>query len=170
MKGVHHLLDAFAIASRGSSELALVYCGKGVMEAELKSKAFALGLEKKVLFAGPIPHFDLPRYYAICDVLAVPSTYENLGLAPLEAMSSGKAVVASDTGGLPEVVGPRTGILVPPGDAQALSDALVRVAEDSGLAARFGAAGRQAVLERFTLGRCADATIAVYRRALGDAA
>ena len=170
-KGVHHLLNAFMLASRQSPELALVYCGKGAMEQTLRTKTQDLGLGGRVFFAGPIPHLELPPYYAMCDVLAVPSTYENLGLSPLEAMSTGKPVVASDTGGLPEVVKDmETGLLVPPGDPLALANALLKITRDDGLAATFGRAGRKAVLEKFTLGRCADATIGVYKSVLSRAA
>ena len=163
-KGVQHLLEAFVLASRKSPELALVYCGGGELEPELRTATREMGLGGRVFFTGPIPHLELPEYYAMCDVLAVPSTYENLGLAPLEAMSTGRPVVASDTGGLPEVVEDmKTGILVPPGDPQALAEALLTVTRDDGLASSLGSAGRKAVLERFTLDRCAEATIGVYR-------
>jgi glycosyltransferase involved in cell wall biosynthesis len=170
-KGVQHLLKAFVLASRKSPELALVYCGRGDLEPELRTMSQEMGLGGKVFFAGPIPHLELPPYYAMCDVLAVPSTYENLGLAPLEAMSTGKPVVASDTGGLPEIVeNMKTGLLVPPGDPQALAEALLTITQDEGLAFSLGSAGRKAVLERFTLDRCAEATIGVYRSVLRHAA
>lgn len=166
-KGVHHLLNAFALLCKESPGLDLVYCGRGAMEAELKATTHSLGLDEKVIFAGPVPHHDLPRYYAMCDVLAVPSTYENLGLAPLEAMSTGRPVVASDTGGLPEVVeNMKTGILVPPGDPRALAQALLTVIRDEDLAAKLGSSGRSEVLAKFTLDGCADATIAVYESVL----
>jgi glycosyltransferase involved in cell wall biosynthesis len=169
-KGVQYLLKAFSLAYRQSPELVLVFCGRGEMEPELRTMSQELGLSGRVFFTGPIPHLDLPPYYAMCDVLAVPSTYENLGLSPLEAMSTGRPVVASDTGGLPEVVEDmKTGLLVPPGDPQAMAEALLTIVHDAGLAARLGSAGRRAVLERFTLGKCADATIAVYRSVLRHA-
>jgi glycosyltransferase involved in cell wall biosynthesis len=130
-----------------------------------------LGVEGRVFFTGPIPHSELPPYYAMCDVLAVPSTYENLGLSPLEAMSTGRPVVASDTGGLPEIVEHmKTGLLVPPGDPEALAEAILTILGDEGLAMNLGRSGRDAVLARFTLDRCADATIEVYRSVLRRAA
>jgi glycosyltransferase involved in cell wall biosynthesis len=162
-KGVHHLLKAFSIMCKESPGLGLVYCGRGTMEAELKSMAQTLGLDQRVFFTGPVPHEDLAEYYAMCDVLAVPSTYENLGLAPLEAMSVGRPVVASDTGGLPEVIeNKKTGLLVPPGDPRALAHALLSVVRDDGLAAELGRSARSEVLSKFTLDACADATLGVY--------
>jgi glycosyltransferase involved in cell wall biosynthesis len=170
-KGVHHLLSAFSIARSQAPGLRLIYCGRGKMETELKSMAQGIGLGKSVIFAGPVPHDDLPPYYAMCDVLAVPSTYENLGLAPLEAMSMERPVVASDTGGLPEVVENfKTGLLVPPGNPSALAQGLLAVVRNEDLARRLGREGRRAVLEKFTLAKCADATLDVYETVLRHAA
>jgi len=170
-KGAHHLLNAFSLMCKETPELGLVYCGRGAMEPELKAMTHRLGLDEKVTFTGPVPHHDLAKFYAMCDVLAVPSTYENLGLAPLEAMSSGRPIVASDTGGLPEIVeNMKTGILVPPGDPRALSEALLKVIGDEVLAAKLGTTGRSEVMAKFTLDACADATIAVYESVLHHAA
>jgi glycosyltransferase involved in cell wall biosynthesis len=106
----------------------------------------------------------------MCDVLAVPSLVENLGLSPLEAMSCGRPVVASDTGGLPEIVRDmETGILVPPADPHALAQALLKVIRDEELAIRFGEAGRKDVLANYTLDRCVDSTLKVYRSVLRHA-
>lgn len=169
-KGVHYLLRAFALLNEKHGNLRLVYCGRGEMEAELKSMVQSMGLSGKVIFAGPIPHHDLAKYYALCDVLAVPSTYENLGLAPLEAMSAGRPVVASDTGGLPEIIRDmENGILVPPADPRSLADALLKLIDDEDLAARFGIEGRRDVLSKFTLDMCADSTISVYESVLRHA-
>jgi len=169
-KGVHHLLKAFALMGDEPPGLRLVYCGRGAMLEELKAMTRSSGLDGRVIFTGPVPHHDLARYYSMCDVLAVPSTKESLGLAPLEAMSVGRPVVASNTGGLPEVVRDSvTGILVPPGDPRALAQALLTVIRDEDLAARLGSAGRRDVLARFTLDTCVDTTIAVYESVLRHA-
>jgi phosphatidylinositol alpha-1,6-mannosyltransferase len=167
-KGVHHLLRAFSMASGQVPGLSLVYCGAGSMDQPLRTMANELGLGDKVVFAGAVPHQQLPAYYAMCDVLAVPSIKETLGLAPLEAMSCGRPVVASDTGGLPEIVEHlQTGLLVPPGDPASLAHALLVIIRDEELASKLGREGRIRVLERYTLGRCAEATIGAYGAALG---
>ena len=170
-KGVHHLLRAFSMASEQAPDLALVYCGRGAMDQTLRTMAKESGLDGRVFFAGPVRHGELPPYYTMCDALAVPSTYENLGLAPLEAMSCARPVVASDTGGLPEIVeNMKTGLLVPPGDSGALAQGILALIKDSDLARELGNEGRRRVLEKYTLARCADSTINAYGAAIRHAA
>ncbi|HSV05851.1 MAG TPA: glycosyltransferase family 4 protein, partial [Candidatus Binatus sp.] len=89
-----------------------------------------------------------------------------LGVAALEAMAAGRAVVASRVGGLVEAVAEEeTGLLVAPGDASELGAALGRLAADAALRRRFGAAGRARVLARYTTARMAEGTLACYGEA-----
>jgi glycosyltransferase involved in cell wall biosynthesis len=91
-------------------------------------------------------------------------------MVALEAMERGRPVVASDVGGLPEIVEHgRTGLLVPSGDADALAEALVAVAGDSARAAMMGAAGRERALAEFSQERCTDRIEAIYGAALAAA-
>ena len=85
----------------------------------------------------------------------------------LEAMAAGLPVVASAVGGIPEIVRDgETGLLVPPGDADALAAALGRLLDDDGLRRRLGAAGRERALDEFDVVRFGDAHVDAYRRAL----
>ncbi len=94
----------------------------------------------------------------------MPSYYETGGLSAIEAMAFGLPVVASRTGGLPEVVEDGvTGILVPPGDSKALAEAVVLLLHDPALRRRLGQAGRQRVLDEFTLDRVLPQTLNVYQ-------
>jgi glycosyltransferase involved in cell wall biosynthesis len=98
------------------------------------------------------------------DVLAVPSRYEGFGLVAVEAMLSDVPVVASSVGGLPGVVGD-AGLLVPPGDPQALAAAVLRLHGDPGLRAELARRGRARAEARFGIERMAQETLAVYRAA-----
>lgn len=98
------------------------------------------------------------------DALAVPSRYEGFGLVAVEAMLAGVPVVASRTGGLPEVVGD-AGLLVTPGDAGELADALVSLARDPQLRARLVQRGAERARARFGHERMAQETLAAWRRA-----
>jgi starch synthase len=99
--------------------------------------------------------------------LVVPSLGEGFGMVALEAMERGRAVVASDVGGLPEIVEAGvTGLVVPPRDAPALADAILELARDPARAAAFGAAGRERALSAFSQDRCTERIEQLYRTAL----
>src|SRR5262249_50432454 len=109
---------------------------------------------------------DVAACLAAADIVALPSLHEGLGVAALEAMAAGRAVVASRVGGLAEVVvHDETGLLVSPGDVAGLAAALGRLAEDRALRARLGAAGQQRVRARYTTARMAEGTLACYGEA-----
>jgi glycosyltransferase involved in cell wall biosynthesis len=107
---------------------------------------------------------DLDALYGAADVVCVPSTRpEPLGLVALEAAAASKCVVASDTGGLPEIVRDgETGRLVAPGSAPALASALGELADDPDLRARLGAAAAEDVRARFSTTRLLERTQALY--------
>ncbi len=137
---------------------------------------------RNVTFADKVADDDLPQLHRTHRVFVLPSVHETcygtrvdiselLGLSLLEAMSSGTPVICSDVGGLPEVVEDGvTGMVVPPGDVDALRDAIERVCRDDELAGRLGAAARDVVLQRFTWDGCAHRCIELYESVLGGAA
>ena len=114
---------------------------------------------------GFVTDADLPTLYAAATLFAFPSRYEGFGLGPLEAMACGTPVLASDASSLPEVVG-EAGLLLPPDDPAAWSEALRRLLDDPGLADRMRAAGLARAAE-FTWVRTARRTRAVYASLLG---
>ena len=110
--------------------------------AELRAEAERLGIAHRVRFAGE--RADVPRLLAAADVLCQPNQGpEPFGIAFVEAMDAGLPVVTVAQGGALEVVAPSCGILVPPGDADALADSLRCLVVDADLRARLGAAGRE---------------------------
>lgn len=109
----------------------------------------------------------LLQLYADCDVLALPSKTEGWGLALMEAMACGKPVVASRTGGIPELVNDGVeGLLVEPGDIRALADAIVRILRDPAIRAEMGSKGRERV-KAFSWDDTARTVLREYKRALG---
>jgi glycosyltransferase involved in cell wall biosynthesis len=138
--------------------------GDGRRRAE--SIAGDLGLGASCVFAGI--RRDVPRILAASDVFVMCSLWEGLGLVFLEAMAAQVPVLATRVSAVPEVVADgATGILVPPADEAALSDAIVRLAGDPELRRRLGRAGPAAVHARFGLERMFDETLAVYAEVLG---
>ena len=119
-------------------ELTLDVAGRGPLEPALKAYARELGLDDAVRFLG----FVSPVAAAIEDaaIVVVPSLGEGFGMVALEAMERARPVIASAVGGLPEIVADgETGLVVPPGDAEALAEAIVALAGDLARAAAMGA-------------------------------
>jgi glycosyltransferase involved in cell wall biosynthesis len=143
--------------------------GDGTHQASLERRAAALGLSERVTFAGPLPHAELSRYYAIADAFVVPSiAHETFSIASCEAMSCQRPVIGTRVGGLPEVVRDgETGYLVPPGDAAALAERIGALLADPAARARMGAAGRAWTLEMFTWDRVIARMLACYQQVLG---
>jgi glycosyltransferase involved in cell wall biosynthesis len=161
------LLRAFASVRRRRPETRLVLIGDGPLRPRLEALArrlFADWAPQSVRFAG---ERDADRdLYAGIDVALLPTRREGFGLAALEAMACGLPLVASRVGAIPEIVRDgENGLLVAPGDSNALGDALERLASDA--ARRDALAGRARETARgFTVERMARATAEVYREAL----
>ena len=147
-KGVRELVAA-------ADSLPLVVAGDGPLRDEVPG---ALGF---------VPHDELERLYERAAVVACPSRREGFGIVCAEAMAYGRPVVAGDVGGLRDlVVHEETGLLVPPGDVEALRTALHRLLGDADLRRRFGEAGRARIAEHFTWQRFGDETLRAYEDAL----
>ena len=120
---------------------------------------------------GFVPPDELQRLYARAAVVACPSRREGFGVACLEAMAHARPVVATDVGGLRDlVVDGETGLVVPPRDPAALRQALVRLLGDSDLRRRLGGAGRVRAQELFSWHAVTEMTLAAYSEAIGPMA
>jgi glycosyltransferase involved in cell wall biosynthesis len=136
---------------RSGMELLYLVCGDGGREAELRKLAQACGLS--VLFTGLLELDEMVAALSAADVVVHPSPQEIFPNAVGEAMSCGRAVVAADAGGSAELLGRdgRTGILVPPGQPEALAAAVTGLLKDAALRASIGAAARQRIELEFPL-------------------
>jgi len=109
-----------------------------------------LGIQDNVILVGHIPNYEMPLYYSSSDLVLLPSLSENFPVVALEAMSSGKPIIASRVGGIPELVSNNeNGILVSPGNVEQLVEALLRLLENEPLRNRFGNMGRKLVEEKY---------------------
>jgi glycosyltransferase involved in cell wall biosynthesis len=124
-KGCIDLLEAFPALLAVRPNAQLVYVGSGPCQAALLERANALGCAERVLLAGAIAHDALPDWFRAADLLCLPSHNEGVPNVVLEAMSCGTPVVATRVGGIPEVLPSQAGLLVPPHEREALSDALI---------------------------------------------
>lgn len=148
-KGVHVLLQALRDWP-GSA----ILVGDGPLEAELRAQAEALGVADRVRWAGRVEDDELPAYYAAADAFVLPSVAitETFGVAQLEAMACGLPVVSTDLPtGVPWVNRHgESGLVVRPGDAAALGQALQRLGSDADLRARLGEGAHRRVRGRFS--------------------
>jgi glycosyltransferase involved in cell wall biosynthesis len=168
-KGLDVLIEALARLRGRGLEPALWIAGEGPERARLERLARAHELSARLRFLGQ--RRDVPDLLCACDALVLPSRREGLGVAALEAMALARPVVASRAGGLREAVDhERTGLLVPPGDPEALADALARLLGDPELRRRLGEAGPRWVAREFSLARMVDAYEGLYCQVVAEGA
>ena len=166
-KGQRHLVAAAAQVVREVPDARFVIIGEGELRDPLERQIRDLGLERHVTLTGF--RRDAVGLMKSFDLFVMSSVTEGLGSSILEAMATGRPVVATRAGGIPEaVVDGVTGLLVPPGDEDALARAITRLLRDRALAERFGAAGRAKVLAEFSVDRLVAGTAAVYERRLAS--
>ncbi|MCG8466770.1 MAG: glycosyltransferase family 4 protein [Gemmatimonadetes bacterium] len=177
-KGIRFLIEAAAQLADEFPELRVVVAGDGIERPSLERRTRDLGIENRTTFLGWVPNADLPPYYRAAAISVLPSLEEGFGIPAAEAMGCEIPVVASDAGGLPEVVEDGvTGRVVPKGDATALAGALRELLRDRERARAMGIAGRERADRLFSWDRSAERFEAVYERCLspegshaGDAA
>jgi glycosyltransferase involved in cell wall biosynthesis len=149
-KGHPTLLDAWPAVLRGCPDAWLLVVGEGSRHEALVEQARELGIADRVVFTGR--RDDVPAVTAALDVAVLPSYREAQGLSILEAMALSRPVVASNVGGIPEVIEDGvSGLLVPPHDPEALAAAICRLLCDHPYADMIARAGHDVVHERFCL-------------------
>jgi glycosyltransferase involved in cell wall biosynthesis len=166
-KNLSGLIRAYRSALEGGIAHRLVVVGRfGWSYQQVLDEIEALGLQERVQFTGYIPQADLPIVYNLASLFVYPTLYEGFGLPALEAMACGTPVVTSNVASLPEIIG-EAGVLIPPGDQQALSQALQDVLSDPGLQTHLAIKGPQQA-SQFTWERTARQTLQVYRQVLAN--
>ena len=124
VKGLETLIDAAAILKQRGIDFGLLLVGSGRLEAKLRRRCAARGLEEHVRFVGRVMHDALPDWYRAANLTVLPSWSEGIPNVLLESMASRVPFVASRVGGIPEIATEGIDLLVPPGDVTALADAI----------------------------------------------
>ena len=166
VKGILPLLEAADIVTQSFEQIRFLLIGPW----QMSKKPEELNLErtnpheaKNISWLGHLSWNELPQWYRRAAIFVMPSYFESFGISCIEAMAFGLPVVATLAGGLPEVVEDGvTGILVPPGDPQALAGAIIRLLRDPVLRQQMGRTGRERVLTEYTAERVTEQTLAVY--------
>lgn len=167
MKGQDVLLDAFArlAGTAECKDVRLVIVGAGDLRADLESRARANGIADRVTFAGSVLNTELGAWYSAADLFCLPSRGEGHPNVLIEALSCGTPAVASAVGAIPEVIRPSCGLVVPPEDVTALTQAL-----SAGLAAvrdgLWSAEAAQAAVAGRSWEQVADEALVIYGEAI----
>jgi glycosyltransferase involved in cell wall biosynthesis len=164
LKGLRYLLEAVADIRR-KREIRVVVIGTPKKDGVIERLIADLSLGDTVRFTGRIAYEEFARYYAEATMAVIPSLYEGFGMPAGEAMACGVPVISTTGGALPEVVGD-AGILVPPGDAAVLRNAITALLNDPEGRGRLGEAGLARVKKSLTWRHAAQKTVEVYREAI----
>lgn len=150
-KGIMPLWQAFLRVQRYIPDVKLVIIGKEYLHSKIICNSIAYFSKNIQIFDG-LPNEDLQMWYQRAKVFALPSHIEAFGITILEALANGVPIVATDVGGIPEIITSEVdGLLVPPNDSKALADAILRVMQDSSLCQKLIQNGRQRVGHHFTV-------------------
>lgn len=162
-KGHEFLLNAMAEIVKIFPDTLLLVIGDGPERKNLKAQSVALNLDNNVMWLDALPQEIVFELYAIMDIFVMPSLYEGFGLTAAEAMAAGVPVVGTRIEGLSEVIEDGvSGYLVPPGDAQALGEALLDLLKEPAKAKAFGRNGRMRSENLFSLEHFKKLMLAIY--------
>lgn len=165
-KGIHILLIAIdQIIKSGFTNIKLIIAGEGAQRKKLEYLCKTRGIEQYVKFLGRVPYNKLQGLYSICDIVILPSIFtEPFGRVALEAGVMGKPIIASNIGGIPEIIeNGVTGILVPPNNPEKLTEAIMELIENEGLRKKMGENGRIVVWRKFNPEHIVSQHIKLYK-------
>jgi glycosyltransferase involved in cell wall biosynthesis len=165
-KGYEVLIEAIAQLAQRHPHLSCLILGEGARRAELEAQIARADLQGRLRLTGFRTPGETLSIVKACDVFVMPSRSEGTPVALLEAAALGRPILASQAGGIPELVSDgEQALLVPPGDASALAAGLSRLIGDPEFAARLGAGAQRRVRREFSLPAQVDAVMQAYRKA-----
>jgi glycosyltransferase involved in cell wall biosynthesis len=165
LKGPMVLMEAFAAAHQQFGDISLNIAGDGSQRQKIAARAKALDVASRYRYHGVYTHPEECRgFMESLDVFVMPSFTEGTPNSVVEAMACGKPIIASEVGGIPDMIGDDSGILVPPGDVSALTEAILRLARDSALRQTMGAAAKQRYQKLFSPNVVVPLMVETYRR------
>lgn len=149
IKGFDTLLEAVKLVKKSLDDIKFVIVGDGIQKEKLIEQIKKLGIEKNVILCGNIPYKDLPKYFAACDLFVHPSYVESMGRVILEAQASGKPVIATNIGGIPEAVSEQSAILIHPKKPKILAETILKLLGNKEMMANMAKNGRELMLKKF---------------------
>lgn len=166
-KGVKYLLFAVSELAKEFPEIKLIIIGSGGLRRGLVNMCHDLNIMRHVHFTEFLPEEQLPEAYQIADIFVLPSLYEGFGIPIVEAMASGTPVIATNVGGIPEILANSgAGIVIPPGDARALTKALRLLAENPSVRRKMGERGLRIAREKYDWKKRIGDVIQLYKEVI----
>ena len=157
------LIEATAIVIENFPSFKLTLCGDGPLKESLIELSNSLNLQKHIQFVGQIENRKVPELIQQHGFMVMPSLKEGFGVAAVEAFACGRPVVATNVGGIPEIVTDSiNGYLVQPNNIQELADAMIKLISDKNRMIEFGKNGYESVRKRYDWERCVDKMEKVY--------
>ncbi|MEA2109699.1 MAG: glycosyltransferase family 4 protein, partial [Pseudomonadota bacterium] len=167
VKGQTHLIKAIPQVLVRVPNARFFIVGGGELLAELQALASSLDIDRNLTFTGF--RDDVGAFYQLADIVVMSSIQEGLGTAVIDALALAKPVVASNAGGIPEIIeNGVTGTLVPPADPQALAEGIIAYLANPERARQIGLQGQQKVRKNFSVDHMVEKNIDVYRQLLMD--
>jgi len=163
-KGFHILIDSIKDVTEKYKNIKLIIAGAGNYEKQLKELANKLNLNDYINFTGRISYDKIKEHYFDSDIIVFPSIWpEPLGRLSLEAISSGKPIIASNIGGIPEIVNDKTGILVKPNHKEELTKSILKLIKDEKLRLDMGREANK-LHDRFSQEKFVRQVINIYNK------
>lgn len=167
-KGIRFLVEAMAMLKTDYPDLQLVVAGDGMERDSLEALSQDLGVEDRVHLIGWVPNASLPDYFRSAIFSVIPSIEEGFGIPAAEAMGCEIPVIATDAGGLPEVVEDGvTGLVIAKEDSAGLANAMRQLLDNADLCKEYGRAGREKALREFDWLATARAMETMYESLIG---
>lgn len=165
--GIEYLIRAVPILKR--NDAIFVIGGEGSLRRYHERLAINLGIKEKTVFTGRIPRAEVPYYYAMSDIVVVPSLQEAFGLVVSEALACGKPVIGTKVGGIPDqIIDGYNGFLVKPKDPKEIAEKILWLIKHPDEAKRMGINGRKIVEKKFDIDKRIDQIISLYKMLLTD--
>jgi glycosyltransferase involved in cell wall biosynthesis len=169
LKGPMILMEAFGAAYQHCRNISLNMAGDGSQRQKIAARAKALDVASRYRYHGVYTHPEECRaFMESLDVFVMPSFTEGTPNSIVEAMACGKPIIASNVGGVPDMIGEESGIVVPPGDTSALAKAMLRLAQDSELRRAMGQAAQERYQKLFSPKVVVPLMLETYRRVIGN--
>lgn len=165
--GLEYLIRAAPMVVKEKQDVVFVIGGDGSLRSYHQQLATKLGVKEKMVFTGRIPQSEAPYYYAMSDIVVVPSLQEGFGLTVSEAMACGKPVIGTKVGGIPDqLIDGYNGFLVPPRSPAEIARKILFLVDHPEEARHMGSNGRKIVEEKFDVEKRIDKILLLYRKLL----